>query len=27
VRGTDPLWRFPFMVWCGRRHRPRSHLP
>ena len=27
VRGTDPLWRFPFMVWYGRRHRRRSPLP
>ena len=23
VRGTDALWRFPFMVWSGRRHRRR----
>ena len=21
VRGTDPLWRFPYMVWSGRRVR------
>jgi peptidoglycan/xylan/chitin deacetylase (PgdA/CDA1 family) len=24
IRGTDPLWRFPFMVWSGRRVRPKQ---